>query len=76
MAQSVQRLITNWMLRESNPGGEGRFSTPFHIDPGTHPAACKVHTGSSPGIERPGRGLDQITATSAEVKEKIWVYLL
>ena len=49
----------------------GRFSTPIQTEPGAQPASYTMCTGSSPGTERPGRGLDHLPLTNAEVKENI-----
>ena len=35
-----------------------RFSAPVKTDPGAHPASYTMGTGSSPGINWPGRGVD------------------
>jgi hypothetical protein len=50
IAQSVQRLATNWTVRASNPGG-ARFSTPIQTDPGALPASCTRGNGSFPEVE-------------------------
>jgi hypothetical protein len=44
-----------------------KFSAPVHIGPGAHPASCKMVTGSSLGVKRPGRGVDH---PSASIKGK------
>ena len=49
IAQSVQRLATNWTIRESNPGVEEIFRT--------RPASNTMGTGSFPGVKRPGLGV-------------------
>ena len=54
--QSVQRLATAWMVRESNPGGGKRFFAPVQTGPGVHPASCTTGTGSFPGVQS-GRGV-------------------
>ena len=53
----------------------GGFSTPVQTGPGAQEASCTMRTRSSRGKERPGRGLDHIPPTRAEIKEKIWVDL-
>ena len=35
-----------------------RFSTPVQTGPGPHPASYTMGTGSLPGLNRPGRGVD------------------
>ena len=60
---------------ESRRGGE-EFSAPAQADPGAHPDFRTRVTGSfSPGVKRLGRGLNQPPASSAEVKEKVALYL-
>ena len=39
--------------------------------PETHPVSCTVGTGSFPGVERPGPGIDHSPPSSAEVKERV-----
>ena len=46
VAQSVERLATDWTVRGSNPGGGARFSAPVQTGPGAHPASCTMGTGS------------------------------
>ena len=70
-AQSLQRLASGWTVRGSNPGGEARLSSPVKTGPGTHPAFYTVVTG----VEPPGRGVDHPLPSSAEVKERVEVYL-
>jgi hypothetical protein len=52
-----------------------RFSAPFQTSPGSHPASCKMGTGSFPGVKRPGRGVDHPYPSSAEAKERVELYL-
>ena len=52
-----------------------RFSAPFQTGPGAHPASYKMGTGSFPGVKRPGRGVDHPPPSSAEVKERVELYL-
>ena len=61
-------------VRESNLGG-ARFSAPVQTGPGAHPASCTMGTESFPGVKRPGRGVDHPPSSSAEVKERIELYL-
>ena len=46
----------------NGPGIESRcgarFSAPVQTSPGAYPASCTMGIGSSPGVERPGRGVD------------------
>jgi len=43
--------------------------------PGAHTAPYTMGTGSFPGVKRPGRGVDQPPPSSAEVKERVELYL-
>jgi len=54
---------------------EARFSAPVQTGPGAHPASSTVGTGSFPGVKRSGRGVDHSPAPSAEVKERVELYL-
>ena len=41
------------------PVGGARFSAPMQAGPGADPASCAMDTGClSPGVKRPGRGVD------------------
>ena len=63
-----------WTVRGSNPSGE-RFSAPVQTGPGAHPASYTMGTGSFPGIKRPGHVVDHPPPPSAEVKERVGLYL-
>jgi len=52
-----------------------RFSTPVQTGPGSHPASFTMGTGSFPGVKRPGHGVDHPPPSSAEVKERVELYL-
>jgi hypothetical protein len=52
-----------------------RFSAPVQTDPGAYPASCTIRTVSFPGVKRPGRGVDHPPSSSAEVKERVELYL-
>jgi len=54
---------------------EARFSAPVQTGPGAHPASYSMGTGSLPGGKRPGRGVDHPPPSSAEVKERVELYL-
>jgi len=43
--------------------------------PGAYAAPCTMGTGYFPGVKRPGRGVDQPPPSSAEVKERVELYL-
>ena len=61
------------------PGGripvKARFSAPVQTGPGAHPASYTKGTVFFLGVKRPGRGVDQIPPSSADVKERVELYL-
>ena len=52
-----------------------RFSAPVQTVSEAHPASYKMGTGSFPEVKRPGRGADHPPPSSAEVKERVELYL-
>jgi hypothetical protein len=52
-----------------------RFSTPVQTGSVTHPASYIMGTGSLLGVKRPGRGVHHPPTSSAEVKERVELYL-
>jgi hypothetical protein len=52
-----------------------KYSAPVQRGPGGHQASYTVGTGSFPGVERPGRGVDHPFTSSAEVKERVQLYI-
>ena len=54
---------------------ETRFSAPVQTGPGAHPASCTMGTGSFQVVKRPERGLSHLKPPSAEVKERVELYL-
>jgi hypothetical protein len=83
-------IITSVMGRDSSVGiatryrldGSGiespwvaRFSAPIQNGPGAHPASYTMGNGSFPGVKRPGRGVDHPPSSSADVKERVQLYL-
>ena len=56
-------------------GGGARFSAPVQTGPGTRPASYTTDTGSFPGVKRPGRGANHSPPSSAEVEERVELYL-
>jgi hypothetical protein len=52
-----------------------RFSATIQTDPGAHPASCTMGTESFPGVKRPGRGVDHPPSSSAQVKERVDLYV-
>jgi hypothetical protein len=67
------------ICKVDGPGSESlwgaRFSTPVQIGRGAHPAFYTMVTGSFLGVKRPGRGVDHPPPSSAEVKERLELYL-
>jgi len=53
-----------------------RFSILIQTDFGSHPASCTMGTGAlSLEVKRPGRGFEHPSLYSAEVKERVELYL-
>ena len=52
-----------------------RFSALIQTGPGAHPASYTMGTGCYPGVKWPGRGVDHPPPHSAEVKERVELYL-
>jgi len=55
--------------------GGARSSAPVQPGPGAHPAPYTMGNESFPGVKRPGRGVDHPPSSSAEVKERVELYL-
>jgi hypothetical protein len=72
---SVVSIATGYVL--DGPGYESRwgarFSAPVQTGSGAHP----IHRvpGLSPRVKRPGRGVDHPPPYSAEVKERVELYI-
>ena len=54
---------------------EARHSAPVQTGPRINPATCTMGTGSFLGVKRPGRGVDHPPPSSADVKERVELYL-
>ena len=55
---------------------EDRFPAPVQTGPGAHPLSCTMRSGYlSRGIKRPGRGVNNQSLSSSEVKERVELYL-
>jgi hypothetical protein len=52
-----------------------RFSAPVQTGIGAHPASCTMGTGSFLGVKWAGREVDHPLPSSAEVKERVQLYL-
>ena len=53
----------------------GRYSPPIQTIPGAHTDSYTIGTGSFPEVKRPGRGIEHPPPSSAEVKERVVLYL-
>jgi hypothetical protein len=54
---------------------EARFSISVQTGPGAQPASYTMGTGSFARVKRAGYGVDHPTLSSAEVKERVELYL-
>jgi len=74
---SLVGIATRYGL--DGPGIESRwgarFSKPVQTGCGAHPAPYTMGTGSFPGVRRPVRCVDHPPPSSAEVKERVELYL-
>ena len=52
-----------------------RFSAPVQTSPGPYPASCTMGTGSSPGVNRPGRGAGHPLPSKCRGHERVGLYL-
>jgi hypothetical protein len=52
-----------------------KFSIPVQTGPGARPVPYTAGTVSFPGAKLPGRGVDHPPASSAEVKERVYISL-
>jgi hypothetical protein len=64
----------DWTVQRSNPGGAEIF-VPLPTGTGGHPASRTTGTGSFPGVKRSRRDVNHPPTSSAEVKERVKVYL-
>jgi hypothetical protein len=74
-AQNLKRLATGWTVRGSNPGGSEIFRTRPHRPWGPPTLLYNGHRVSFPGVQRPGRRVNHPPPSSAEVKERVELYL-
>ena len=75
IAQSVQRLATGWTVLGSNPGGGDIFRTRPDRPQGPPSLLYNGYRVSFPGVKRPERGVNDPPSSSAEVKERVELYL-
>jgi len=54
---------------------EARFSALVQTSSEAHPASDTMGTGSFPGVKRLGRGIDHPPPSSAEIKDRVEIYL-
>ena len=62
-----------WTIRGSNPG-VARFSATVQTGPGAYTASCTMVSLFLLGVKRPGRNVDHLPPSSAEVKERVELY--
>ena len=82
--------LTFWVGRDSSVGITTRYglentgieyrwgariSAANQTGPTAYPSSYTMVTGYLPGVKRPGRGVDHPTPSSAEVKERVELYL-
>ena len=74
-AQLVQQLATGWTVQGSNASGGEIFHT--HLDQPWGPTQPPIQwvPGLSRGVKRPGRRVDHLLPSSAEVKERVELYI-
>jgi len=74
---TVDGIATRYGL--DGPGIESRWGARFSalVQTGSegHPASCTMDTGSFPGVKRPGLDVDHPPPSSAEVTERVELYL-
>jgi hypothetical protein len=74
LAYRFQRLATGWTVRRSDSGREEMFRT-RQLRPWCPPSLLYRQLGLFPGVKRPERGVDHPLPSSAEVKERVELYL-
>ena len=52
-----------------------KYAALVQIGPGAHPISYTMGTGSFRGVNRPGRGVNYPPLSSADVKERVELYL-
>jgi hypothetical protein len=69
VAQSIYVWLRAGRFRDRLPVG-ARFFAPVQTGPGSHPASYTMGTGSFPAIKWPGRDVDHIPPSRAEVTKE------
>ena len=72
---NLYRLATGWTVRGSNPGGGEIFLTCPYRPWGSPSLLHNGYRVSFSGVKRRGRGVDHPPPSSAEVKERVDLYL-
>jgi len=82
MSDNVGRNSTVGIATHYGLGGTGikswwgaRSSAVLQIGSGVHPASYSMGNGSFPRVKRPGRGVDHPPPFSAEIKERVELYI-
>jgi hypothetical protein len=75
IAQSVQRVATDWTVLGSNPGGGEIYRTRADRPWGLPNLLYNGYRVSILGVKRPGRDVNHPPSSSAEVKERVELYL-
>jgi len=70
-----KRLATDWIVRSSNSGESEIFLTRPEQVWDSPTFLYVVHRVSFPAVKRSGRGVDHPPPSSAEVKERVYLYL-
>jgi len=72
-------MCGNDLLRAGRSGNRipvgARFFAPVRNGPEAHPASDTLGTGSFPRVKRQGRGVDHPPPPSAEVNERVELYI-
>ena len=75
IVQLVKRVATGWKVRESNPDGGNFFRPRPDLSGGPFSLPYKRYRVSLPGVKLPGRGVNHPPPPSAEVKERVELYV-
>jgi hypothetical protein len=65
----VYRFVMGWTVRGSNPGGNEIFCT-RPDGSGAHPASYIMGTGSFPGVNWQGRGVEHLSHPEPKLKKQ------